>query len=104
MTTSLRAAGILIVAGACTLWGTTTSAQTPTPAPAASQTSATTASSTSSDEVRPATTTFFGDTGIWFVPTAEVLPAGKFSVSGYRRGTNYIQGYSNVADSGATRA
>ena len=30
---------------------------------------------------RPATTTFFGDTGLWFVPTAEVLAHGKWSVS-----------------------
>ena len=42
-------------------------------------------SSSSTESTRPATTTFFGDTGIWFVPTAEVLPAGKWSVSGYRR-------------------
>ena len=28
-----------------------------------------------SDETRPATTTFMGDTGLWFVPTGEVLPA-----------------------------
>src|SRR5262245_56450538 len=55
-------------------------------------------------DTRPATTTFFGDTGLWFVPTAEVLPAGKFSVSGYRRGTNYIQGYTNVADFAGTFA
>ena len=55
-------------------------------------------------ETRPATTTFFGDTGIWYVPTAEVLPAGKWSTSGYRRGTNWIQGYTNVADFAGTFA
>ena len=53
-------------------------------------------------ETRPATTTFFGDTGLWFVPTAEVLPHGKWSVSGYRRGTNYIQGFTNVGDFAGT--
>src|SRR3954453_6955858 len=53
---------------------------------------------------RPATTTFFGDTGIWYVPTAEVLPNGKWSASGYRRGTNWIQGYTNVADFAGTFA
>src|SRR5712671_184979 len=58
----------------------------------------------SSTDTRPATTTFFGDTGLWFVPTAEVLPAGKWSVSGYRRGTDYIQGYTNVADFAGTFA
>src|SRR5205814_8061637 len=50
------------------------------------------------DTTRPATTTFFGDTGLWFVPTAEVLPKGKWSASAYRRGTNWIQGYTNVGD------
>ena len=52
--------------------------------------------------IRPATTTFFGDTGLWFVPTGEVLPHGKWSVSGYRRGTNYIQGFTNVGDFAGT--
>jgi hypothetical protein len=33
-----------------------------------------------------------------------VLAKGKWSVSGYRRGTNYIQGYSNVADFAGTFA
>jgi outer membrane protein OmpA-like peptidoglycan-associated protein len=30
-------------------------------------------------ETRPATSTFLGDTGLWFVPTGEVLPAKKAS-------------------------
>jgi len=55
-------------------------------------------------ETRPATTTFFGDTGLWFVPTAEVLANKKWSVSAYRRGTNWVQGYSNVADFNGTFA
>src|SRR5262245_29387299 len=59
-------------------------------------------SSTATEETRPATTTFFGDTGLWYVPTGEVLGHGKWSVSGYRRGTNWIQGYSNVADFAGT--
>src|SRR6202008_3620435 len=66
--------------------------------PAAQNTSAPppqSSSSATAEETRPATTTFFGDTGLWFVPTAEVLPNGKISVSVYRRGTNYIQGYTN---------
>jgi len=41
---------------------------------------------------------------LWFVPTAEVLAQGKWSVSGYRRGTNYIQGFSNVGDFAGTVA
>src|SRR3954466_12876167 len=61
-------------------------------------------STATAEETRPATTTFFGDTGLWFAPTAEVLPAGKWSVSGYRRGTNFIQGYTNVGDFAGTFA
>ena len=61
-------------------------------------------STATTDETRPATTTFFGDTGLWFVPTAEVLPHGKWSASAYRRGTNWIQGYTNVADFNGTFA
>ena len=56
----------------------------------------------SNESSRPATTTFYGDTGLWYVPTAEILPHGQFSASGYRRGTNYIQGYTNVADFAGT--
>jgi len=41
---------------------------------------------------------------LWFVPTAEVLAHGKWSASGYRRGTNYIQGFSNVGDFAGTVA
>jgi outer membrane protein OmpA-like peptidoglycan-associated protein len=67
-------------------------------------TTQTSQSSTAPAETRPATTTFLGDTGLWFVPTAEVLPKGKWSASGYRRGTNYIQGYTNVADFAGTFA
>ena len=59
-------------------------------------------STATTDETRPATTTFFGDTGLWFVPTAEVLPKGKWSASAYRRGTNWIQGYTNVGDFAGT--
>src|SRR5262249_44553103 len=59
-------------------------------------------SSSSDSSTRPATNTFFGDTGIWFVPTAEVLPDKKWSASGYRRGTNFVEGYSNVGDFAGT--
>jgi hypothetical protein len=55
-------------------------------------------------ETRPATTTFTGDTGLWFVPTGEVLPDGRWSVSGYRRGTNYVPGFTNVGDFAVTAA
>ena len=97
MTTSLRSIGLAAV---CTLWAAAAGAQT-TPTTTTTQTPSP-SSSQSSDDTRPATTTFFGDTGLWFVPTAEVLPHGKWSVSGYRRGTNFIQGYSNVGDLAGT--
>ena len=54
------------------------------------------------EATRPATTTFYGDTGLWYVPTAEILPSGKWSVSIYRRGTDLLQGQSNVADFAGT--
>src|SRR3954453_13723205 len=68
-------------------------------APSASQPPA---STTAAQDSRPATTTFNGGTGLWFVPTGEVLGKGKWSVSGYRRGTNWVQGYTNVADFAGT--
>ena len=35
-------------------------------------------------ETRPGSTTWLGDTGLWFVPSGEILPDGKWSISGYR--------------------
>src|SRR5262245_31200176 len=105
MMKSLRCIGSM---AAVLLWAAAAGAQTSSNASTpASQTSTSQSSqSTSSSDIatRPATTTFFGDTGIWFVPTAEILPHGKFSVSGYRRGTNYVQGYQNVGDFAGTFA
>jgi outer membrane protein OmpA-like peptidoglycan-associated protein len=98
MTTTTRSIGL---AAACFLFAAAAGAQTP------ATTTPSTTQSTSSDadaSTRPATTTFFGDTGIWFVPTGEVLGHGKWAVSGYRRGTNWIQGYTNVADFAGTFA
>src|SRR5450631_2758595 len=60
--------------------------------------------SNSSDASRLATTTSAGDTGLWYTPTAEVLARGAWSASGYRESTNYIEGFSNVADFAATFA
>ncbi len=89
----------IAIASALACLSTAAAAQTPTATqpPAAS-------SASTSDSTRPATTTFSGDTGLWFVPTAEVLGDRKWSVSAYRRGTNWNQGYSNVADFAATFA
>ena len=68
------------------------------------QTPTLSSSTSTAEDLRPATTTFYGDTGLWFVPTAEVLPASKWSVTGYRRGTNFIQGFANVGDFAGTFA
>ena len=35
----------------------------------------------SNESARPATTTFYGDTGLWYVPSAEILPHGQFSLT-----------------------
>jgi len=96
MTTALRstfAAAFVLVAAAAGAQTGSTAASSSQPPPTAS-----------TDDTRPATTTFFGDTGIWFVPTGEVLPNGKWSVSAYRRGTNWTQGYTNVGDFAGTFA
>src|SRR5438046_1831985 len=68
--------------------------QTPNPPPPPSPAPA---SSSMSDATRPATTTVDGDTGLWFVPTAEVLPNKKFSVSFYRTNHDYGEGFSDVS-------
>jgi outer membrane protein OmpA-like peptidoglycan-associated protein len=49
-------------------------------------------------ETRNAFTTADGDTGLWYVPTAEVLAKGRWSASGYRVSMNYEPGFTNVAD------
>jgi outer membrane protein OmpA-like peptidoglycan-associated protein len=104
MTRSLRSLGL---AALYALWAAPVGAQSPSATTTTSVQSAPatqTSSSAAPEEARPATTTFFGDTGLWFVPTGEVLDHGKWSVSGYRRGTNYIQGFSNVGDIAGTFA
>lgn len=86
-TSSIRS---LTIAAACVCIAVTAGAQTAPPqqSPAASP---------SSDEsVRPSTTTFAGDTGLWFVPTADVLARRTWSLSAYRAGFNYLEGFSNV--------
>jgi outer membrane protein OmpA-like peptidoglycan-associated protein len=87
--TNLRHAFGLAVLGA--LWATAAGAQTTTPTQSATPDS-------SETNLRLSTTTADGDTGLWYVPTAEVLARGKWSASGYRVGMNYTQGFTNVAD------
>jgi len=54
--------------------------------------------SSSSTETRPATASVSGDTGLWFVPTAEVLPHKKWSFSFYRENADYGQGFTDVTN------
>src|SRR3954468_3954381 len=61
-------------------------------------------SSAGPSDTRPATTTFLVDTGLRFLPTADLPPHGKWSASGYRRCTNYIQGFENIGDFAGTFA
>jgi outer membrane protein OmpA-like peptidoglycan-associated protein len=49
-------------------------------------------------DVRRATTTTQGDTGLWFVPTAEVLPARRASFSLYRVNHDFDQGFTDVSN------
>jgi len=53
---------------------------------------------------RPATPTFHGDTGLWFVPTAEVMPSGGFSFSVFRANFDRRQGLTDVNQIGFTAA
>jgi peptidoglycan-associated lipoprotein len=53
---------------------------------------------------RRALPTFWGDTGFWFVPTAETLPAGKFSFSAFRANFDRRQGLTDVNQIGLTGA
>src|SRR5829696_7391317 len=54
--------------------------------------------STDVQETRPATTTYMGDTGLWFVPTGDILPAKKWSFSAYRVNFDYNEGFSDISD------
>jgi len=53
---------------------------------------------------RPALPTYFGDTGLWFIPTAETLPKGKASFSVYRANFDRPQGLTDVGEFGITGA
>jgi outer membrane protein OmpA-like peptidoglycan-associated protein len=49
-------------------------------------------------ETRPATVSVSGDTGLRFLPTAEILPAGAISVSLFRANADFGQGYTDVSN------
>jgi outer membrane protein OmpA-like peptidoglycan-associated protein len=76
---------ILLSAAAVPVWGQSSAGQTPPPAPPPTDT-------------RPATTTVNGDTGLWFVPTGEVVPAKKYAISAYRVNFDRDQGFTDVSD------
>ena len=49
------------------------------------------------EQTRPAGTTFLGDTGLWFVPTAEILPSGTWSASAQRANFDRQEGITDIA-------
>jgi peptidoglycan-associated lipoprotein len=76
-------------------------------APAAAQTSSTQPATTPqnvSTETRPALPTFFGDTGLWFVPTADTLAKHKVSAQLFRANWDERQGLTEVNNIGFTAA
>ena len=75
-------------------------------APAGAQTPAASspAPSAPADDTRRALPTFLGDTGLWFVSTAEVLPANRPSLSVYRANFDLRQGLTDVSKVGVTAA
>ena len=56
------------------------------------------------ENTRPAGVTFLGDTGLWFVPTAEVLAAGTVSASAQHSTFNREAGFTAIQASGGTFA
>src|SRR5262252_1084335 len=62
--------------------------------------------STTSPEptTRPSTITPVGDTGLWFVPTADVLPRHEWSAGGFRSGFTLKQGFTSVNELNGTFA
>ena len=84
------ALGCLMALASSTALAQSAQTQTPPPAP--------TASTATSTDTRPATTTFMGDTGLWNVPTAEVLPARQWSLSAYRVNFDDNEGFTDVSN------
>ena len=84
-------------------------------APAAAQgpaptTTSTSQTATTQDEIvlqgdatpRPALPTIYGDTGLWYVPTAETLPNKKWSFQVFRANWDVHQGVTDASDIGLT--
>jgi peptidoglycan-associated lipoprotein len=87
-------------------------AQAPAAGGQATTTTTTSGPVVTSDEIvlegdttpRPALPTIYGDTGFWFVPTAETMPAGKWSFSAFRANFDRRQGLTDVSKIGITGA
>lgn len=54
----------------------------------------------SGSDTRPASSTVFGDTGLWFMPIAETLPKGAWAGGVQRVSLNRSEGFANIADIG----
>jgi outer membrane protein OmpA-like peptidoglycan-associated protein len=89
---------VLFCATATSAQTTTGGTQAQQPPAGAAQQQAQPDTPPASDELRRATTTFMGDTGLWFVPTGEVLPARRWSISAYRVNFDHKQGFTDVSD------
>ncbi len=76
----------------------TASGQTPSTPSGSTASQPAQPSSETTGDTRPATTTFMGDTGLWFVPIGEVLPARRWSASAYRVNFDYNQGFTDVSN------
>jgi len=80
--------------------------------PAQGTTTSTTQTAVTQDEIvlqgdttpRPALPTFYGDTGLWLVSTAETMPAGRWSFSAFRANWDRRQGLTDVNQIGLTGA
>src|SRR6476660_6988556 len=95
----------VVIAAALTLGVVSSAAAQTSSGTQPTQTSQTTQTTTSGStmtpgdvQTRPATTTFMGDTGLWYVPTGEVLPRKKWSISAYRVNFDDNQGFTDVSN------
>ncbi len=93
---TLTAIGLFLFTSAAHAQGTTDPQSGPSTASTTTPSSSS-SSSSSSTSTRPATTTVGGDTGLWFVPTGEVLPSKSWSFSLSRLEANDGQGFSNIS-------
>ncbi len=92
-----RRFGALALAGAVILVSADARAQSQAQGNSASQPASTSqgGSSTVPDQ-RGATTTIMGDTGLWFVPSGEVLRNKDWAVSAYRANWDVHQGFTDI--------